>query len=168
MKESLQLGTVWKFSAANKSWSSPRKDITSIIYVRNLSIQAMASGHSKFTIQKSHINASNPLGKKLASLPTTALCPSGLAGHVFISWRLTQNSIISPPSSLGSHWRVTTTPTHCFKSPHGLCGAHQANPCFAAIPFSFEPRWAAVWRKTPQKLSSETTQLLGTTKILIS
>jgi hypothetical protein len=65
-------------------------------------------------------------------------------------------------------------PSPMIQNPHGLCGAHQANPCFAircfpAVPFSLKPRWAT-WRKTWHKLSSETmvTQSLGTaTKILI-
>jgi hypothetical protein len=53
------------------------------------------------------------------------------------------------------------------QSPHGLCGAPQANPRFATIPFSLEPRQAVPGRKTPHKLSSETT-LGATTKILTS
>jgi hypothetical protein len=47
--------------------------------------------------------------------------------------------------------------------PHGLCGAHQVNPCFAIIPFSLESSRIVVRRKTSHKLSSETmvTQSLG-------
>ena len=52
---------------------------------------------------------------------------------------LTQSSKISPPSSLSSHWGVTATPAPCFKTPPAFCGTHQANPCFAAVPFSLEP-----------------------------
>jgi hypothetical protein len=54
--------------------------------------------------------------------------------------------------------------------PQGLCGIHQANPQFATVPFSLETKWAAMWRQTQHKLSSETmvTQTLGAaTKILI-
>ena len=42
------------------------------------------------------------------------------------------------------------------QSPHGLCGEHQANPRFAAVPFSLEPSWIAGRRKTPHKFNSET------------
>jgi hypothetical protein len=51
------------------------------------------------------------------------------------------------------------------QSPYGLCGGHQANPRFAAIPFSLEPSGISVRRKTPHKLSSErmVTQSLGAT-----
>jgi hypothetical protein len=51
------------------------------------------------------------------------------------------------------------------QSSHSLCGAHQANPHFATIPFSLEPSQITVRRKTPHKLNSETviTQSLGTT-----
>ena len=51
------------------------------------------------------------------------------------------------------------------QSPHGLCGTHQANTCFATIPFALEPSIIVARRKTPHKRSSETmvTQSLGTT-----
>ena len=45
-----------------------------------------------------------------------------------------QNSTISLPSSLGSHWQVATM----LQSPQNLCGAHQAKPCFSTLPFSLE------------------------------
>jgi hypothetical protein len=79
----------------------------------------------------------------------------------------TQNSTISLPSSISSHSQVATTPTPCFLSSSAYMVHPQANPCFAAIPFSLEQ---AVWRKTQHKLSLETTvtQSLGTTtEILI-
>jgi hypothetical protein len=93
-----------------------------------------------------------------SSLAVAALSTIALVGNsrpVIISWRLTQNSKISPPSLLSSHWWAVIMPGQCFK----------ALTAFAAVPFSLEPR-----RKT-HKLSSETTvtQSLGaTTKILIS
>ena len=50
---------------------------------------------------------------------------------------------------------------HSSKPPTTFCGAYQANPHFATIPFSLE----SMWRKSPHKLKSETmvTQSLGTT-----
>jgi hypothetical protein len=53
---------------------------------------------------------------------------------------------------------------------HNLCGSPQANPSFAAIPFSLEPRRAATLRETQHELSSEATvtqSLSTTTEILI-
>jgi hypothetical protein len=49
------------------------------------------------------------------------------------------------------------------QSSHSLCGTRQANPRFAAIPFSLELNQVTARRKTPHKLSSETmvTQFLG-------
>ena len=65
--------------------------------------------------------------------------------------------------SVSSHWHATTMPALCFKSPTTFCGAHLAIPSFAAVSFSLEPSWIAMWRKTPHKLSSEAmvTQSLG-------
>jgi hypothetical protein len=79
---------------------------------------------------------------------------------------LNQNSTISPPSSLGSHWQVITM----LQSPLAFCGAHQANPRFAAVPFSLELSQIIARRKTPHKLSSETmvTQPLGATTTMQS
>jgi hypothetical protein len=57
--------------------------------------------------------------QQVPALVMATLCPGGLVGNgrsVFISWTLTQNCKISPPSSLGSHWLVVTTPAPCFKS----------------------------------------------------
>ena len=82
---------------------------------------------------------------------------------------LTQNSTISPPNSLGSHWQVDTTPSPCFKSPRAWLVHIWQSQTLLPVPFSLEHRQAAVWRKMQHKLSSETmvTQLLGaTTKIL--
>jgi hypothetical protein len=101
-------------------------------------------------------------------LVLSTLCPGGhvLAGNslpVFIWWRL-RTPKISPPSLLGSHWWVVTTPTPCFTFPYSLCVAHLANPLFAAV----NPD--ELWRKTQHKLSSKTmvTQsLVTTTKIVI-
>jgi hypothetical protein len=39
-----------------------------------------------------------------------------MADLFYLMESLTQNSTISPPSLLGSHWRIATTPTPCFQS----------------------------------------------------
>ena len=77
------------------------------------------------------------------------LCPHGLVRHAlagngptcfYLAETLTQNSKISPPSSLGSHWWVATTPTPCFKSLTAfVVHLRQTYPCFATITFSLEP-----------------------------
>ena len=64
---------------------------------------------------------------------------TGIASLSHLVETLTQSSEISPPSLLSSHWGVTATPAPCFKTPPAFCGTHQANPCFAAVPFSLEP-----------------------------
>jgi hypothetical protein len=43
------------------------------------------------------------------------------------------------------------------QNSNSLCGEYLANPHFAAVPFSLEHNQASMWRKTPHKLSSETT-----------
>lgn len=55
------------------------------------------------------------------------------------------------------------------QNPQGLCDAHQANPCFAAAPFSLELSQVSAKSKTPHKLSSETmvTQSLGATSRML-
>ena len=83
---------------------------------------------------------------------------------------LTQSSEIFPPSLLSSYWWVVTMPVPCFKTPKAFCGAHQANSCFAAVPFSLESSQTTVWRETPPKPSSETMVTQSpctTTRILI-
>jgi hypothetical protein len=37
--------------------------------------------------------------------------------YFYLMETLTQNSKISPPSSLGSHWWVVITPAPCFNTP---------------------------------------------------
>ena len=83
---------------------------------------------------------------------------------LYLTETLTQNSTVSLSSLVVSHWQVSTMPI-----PHGLCGAHLANPSFATIPFSLELSQTTRWRKMPHRVSSETmiTQSLGaTTKTL--
>lgn len=46
---------------------------------------------------------------------------------------------------------------HAPKFPWPLRGILLANPCFSAVPFSLLPSWVIAWRKTPHKLSSEST-----------
>ena len=110
-------------------------------------------------------------------VPAT-LCPGGLAGHSLAGNGQTvlshgdSDSVFQNPSTqlakflLVGHYHASPM----FQNSHNLCGVHQANPHFTAIPFSLGPRWAAAWRKMQHKLSSETMviQSLGaTTKILI-
>ena len=91
---------------------------------------------------------------QVPALLRATLCPSGAAwpGHplagngqpVFISWRL---SGLEPPKCL---YPLTKFPlvgryhaNPILQNPHSFCGAHLANPCFDAVPFSLEPRRAA-------------------------
>ena len=79
-------------------------------------------------------------------MPVT-LCPGGLVGYALaakadlflfcgdsdselqnLSTQLTRFPLVG---------RYHASPM--LQSPHGLCGAHQANPRFAAVPFSLEP-----------------------------
>ena len=59
-----------------------------------------------------------------------------MAKLFYLMETLTQCSKIPPPSLLGSHWQVATMSAPMLQIPHSLCGAPQANPCFATIPFS--------------------------------
>jgi hypothetical protein len=55
-----------------------------------------------------------------------------LAGNglpVFISWRLS-----GPEIPLAGRYQDNPM----LQKPHNLCGAPQANPCFAAVPFSLQ------------------------------
>jgi hypothetical protein len=56
------------------------------------------------------------------------------------SWRLSDSELQNLSTQL------TKFPLACcyhaslmLQNPNGLCGAHLANPCFAAVPFSLEP-----------------------------
>jgi hypothetical protein len=88
----------------------------------------------------------------------------------FILWRLSDSELQNLSTQLtrfplAGRYHASSM----LQSPHGLCGAHQANQCFAAVPLSLEPSRVSVRRKTPHKLSSETmvTQSVGaTTKTL--
>jgi hypothetical protein len=82
------------------------------------------------------------------------LCPGHLAGHAlagngrpvfffFFSWRLIQNSSLSIQLTrflLASCYHANPV----LQIPHGLCGAHLANPHFVDVPSSLEPRQASV------------------------
>ena len=99
-----------------------------------------------------------------ALVPPT-LCPTSLVGYVLAGngrpvFNLMETDL--ELHSLSTH--LTRFPlagcyhdNNVLQIPHSLCGAPQANPHFAAIPFSLESRQAAALRKTPHKLSSQMT-----------
>jgi hypothetical protein len=96
---------------------------------------------------------------------------SRLSGPVLISWRLSDSEL---QNLFTQHTKFSLVGPHLanpvLQNLQGLCGTHQANPCFATIPFSLEPSQATMWRKIPHKLSSKATvtQSLGiTTRRLI-
>ena len=114
------------------------------------------------------------------------LCPGWLAGWLAMLWwamflshgdsdsELQNLSTQLAKFPLVSRYHASLM----LQNPHGLCGAHRVNLCFSfaqyanlcTVLFSLEPRWATMWRKTPHKLSSETTvtqSLDAITKILI-
>jgi hypothetical protein len=105
-------------------------------------------------------------------LPVATLFSIAMTGHalvgngqpVIISWRLwfrTPNLFIQLARfPLAGHYHDSPM----LQTLHGLCGAHQANPCFVEVPFSLEPSRIITRRKIPHKLSSETMiiQSLGT------
>jgi hypothetical protein len=70
---------------------------------------------------------------------SSGLASPALAGNcqpVFISRRLWPRALELIKFLMEGHYHISTM----LQIPHGFCGAHLANPCFAAVPFFLKPR----------------------------
>jgi hypothetical protein len=80
-------------------------------------------------------------------LVQATLFPGDLAGNVrmwFLSPVYSDSELHNLSNQLTRFTLASLYHTNpVLQIPHGHCGAHLLNPCFAAIPFSLEPRQAA-------------------------